>query len=249
MFKKISLSTLIVMSFMLSGCFEDVVFKAIENHPEKFFEAVKNAESKYKDILAKKQQKEEKKALEDEFKNPKKPDLSGDRVVFGNEDAPITIVEYSDFQCPFCRRGYQTISRVLKDYDGKVKVIYKNLPLDIHPMAMPAAKFFEAIAMQSHEKAEKFYNIIFEEQDRLRSEKEAFLKDAAKKAGANVKKVLKDIKSAKVKDSIEADMKEAQKFGFSGTPGFLINGVSVRGAYPFDHFKMIIDKLLAKEGK
>ena len=68
----------------------------------------------------------------------------------------------------------------------------------------------------------------------------------AKKVGADVGKVLKDIKSDKVEAQVKEDMAEAQKFGFTGTPGFLINGVSVKGAYPFDHFKMIIDKHLEK---
>lgn len=115
-------------------------------------------------------------------------------------------------------------------------------------MAMPAAEYFEAIALQDHAKAEKFYNLVFENQGDLRTKKEGALKDFAKKVGADLKKVEKDLKSEVVQKRIEADMEEARKFNFSGTPGFLINGVSLRGAYPFADFKEIIDRHL-KEAK
>lgn len=245
-FKKMSIAVLLASSFLLTGCIEDQVFKAIENNPEKFFESVKKAEEKYKEVLATKQEEDSKKALDEEFNNPKEAKISEDRVFFGGKEAPITIVEYSDFQCPFCTRGYNTVKQVMDEYGDKVRVLYKHLPLDFHPLALPAAKYFEAIAIQSHEKAEKFHDIMFDQQDRMKSEGEDFLKAAAKKVGADVAKVLKDIKSDKVEAQVKEDMAEAQKFGFSGTPGFLINGVSVKGAYPFDHFKMIIDKHLEK---
>ncbi|MCH2533510.1 MAG: thioredoxin domain-containing protein [Bdellovibrionales bacterium] len=246
MFKKMSIAILLASSFLLTGCIEDQVFKAIENNPEKFFEAVKKAEGKYKEVLAKKQEQESEKALEEEFKNPKKAEIDEDRVIFGSAEAPITIVEYSDFQCPFCSRGYDTVKKVMEEYGDKVRVVYKHLPLDFHPLAMPAAQYFEAIALQSHEKAEKFHDIMFEQQDRMKSEGEDFLKAAAKEVGADMSKLKKDMKSEEVMNRVKSDMEEAQKFGFSGTPGFLVNGVSVKGAYPFDHFKMIIDKHLAE---
>jgi protein-disulfide isomerase len=111
-------------------------------------------------------------------------------------------------------------------------------------MAMPAAASFESIAKQDHKKADKFYHSIFENQADLVGKKEAFLKDSAKKAGADMKRLEKDLKDESVAKRIEADMEEAKKFNFSGTPGFLINGVSLRGAYPFPEFKEIIDKHL-----
>lgn len=246
MFKKLSIAILLASSFLLTGCIEDRVFKAIENNPEKFFESVKKAEEKYKKVMAEKQQEDAEKALDEEFNNPKEAKVDDDRVVFGNADAPITIIEYSDFQCPFCSRGYDTVKKVMEEYGDKVKVVYKHLPLDFHPLAMPAAQYYEAISLQSHEKAEKFHDIMFEQQDRMKSEGKEFLKAAAKEAGADVKKLMKDLKSEEVMSRVKDDMAEAQKFGFSGTPGFLVNGVSVKGAYPFDHFKMIIEKHLEK---
>jgi len=184
------------------------------------------------------------KKRDEEFASPLKPTIDEARVFFGPKDAKITIVEYSDFECPYCSKGHATIDEVMKAYPKDVRVIYKHLPLDFHPMAMPAARYFEAIAMQDHAKAEKFYNTVFENQGELRTKKEGFLKDSAKKVGADMKRLEKDLKDEKITKIIEADMEEAKKFNFSGTPGFLINGLSLRGAYPFAEFKDIIDRHL-----
>jgi protein-disulfide isomerase len=115
-------------------------------------------------------------------------------------------------------------------------------------MAMPAAKYFEAIAMQDPKKAEKFHDEVFSNQKELTADGEKYLKTVVKKVGANLAKVEKDMNSAGVQKRIATDMEEAKKFEFSGTPGFLINGVSLRGAYPVPEFKKIIDKQLASAG-
>ncbi len=110
---------------------------------------------------------------------------------------------------------------------------------------MPAAKYFEAIAKQSPEKAEKFHDMVFENQGQLKDKGEGFFKEAAKKVGADIKKVEADMKDESIAKRIAADMEEARKFNMSGTPGFIINGVSLRGAYPFPEFKKIIDQHLS----
>lgn len=221
-----------------------IVFVAIEKNPDKFIEVVNKAAQEAQKKAQEKMIAEEGQKRSDEFKNPLKPEIQDDRVIFGKKDAKVTIVEYSDFQCPYCSKGYQTVEQVLKAYPNDVRVIYKHLPLDFHPLAMPAAVYFEAIAKQDHAKAEKFYHAVFSNQSELVSKKEAFLKDTAKKVGADVKKLEKDLKDESIAKRIEADMEEARKFNFSGTPGFLINGVSLRGAYPFNEFKDIIDQHL-----
>jgi protein-disulfide isomerase len=221
-----------------------IVFAAIEKDPEKFIEVVNKAAQ---DAQKKNQDKmvaEESKKRDEEFKNPLKPEVQEGRIIFGKKDAKVTIIEYSDFQCPYCSKGYQTVEEVLKAYPNDVRVVFKHLPLDFHPMAMPAAKYFEAVGKQDHAKAEKFYKMIFENQSQLGAKKEDFLKDIAKKVGADLKLLEKDLKDESIMKRIEADMEEAKKFNFSGTPGFLINGVSLRGAYPFTEFKEIIEKHL-----
>lgn len=223
----------------------DIVFNAIKKNPKKFVEVVNEAVRTAQEGSRDDEAKEEAKRLEEEFKNPKQAVVEDGRVIFGPKDAPITIIEYSDFQCPYCVRGYQTVKEVQKMYGDKLRIVFKHLPLDFHPLAMPAAKYFEAIAMQDPKKAEKFHDEIFNDQKGLNQDGEKFLKNAAKKVGADLKKVEKDLNSETVTKRIAADMEEAKKFEFSGTPGFLINGVSLKGAYPPPEFKKIIDRHLA----
>lgn len=224
----------------------DVVFSAIEKHPDKFIEVVNKAAQDAQKKAQEKAQEDETKSRDTEFANPLKPVVEEGRVIFGKADAPITIVEYSDFECPFCSRGYNTVKQVMAEYKDQVRIVFKHMPLDFHPLAMPASQYFEAIAKQGHDKAEKFHDIVFQNQNELKSKKEAFLKEAAKKAGANLAKVEKDLKDASIMERINKDMEEARKFNITGTPGFIINGVSLRGAYPFPEFKTIIDRHLKK---
>lgn len=222
-----------------------IVFAAIEKDPEKFIEVVNKAAREAQAKGAEKAAQEETSKRDEEFKNPLQPEIDENRAFSGPKNAPITIVEYSDFQCPYCARGYQTINEVKKEYGDKVRLLFKHLPLDFHPLAMPAAKYFEAIARQDAAKAYKFHDFIFENQGDLNSKKEAFLKEMAKKAGADMKKLEKDLADPAIEAIIAKDVAEAQKFGISGTPGFIINGVSLKGAYPFPEFKSIIDRHLA----
>lgn len=223
----------------------DIVFGAIEKHPDKFLEVVNKAVREGQVKARQKEEEEEKKRMDEEFNNPKAPVISENRAIYGSKDAPVTIVVYSDFECPYCERGYKVIQQIKENYKEKVRLVFKNLPLDFHPLAMPAAKYFEAIALQSSDKAYKFHDEVFENQNKFKAEGEKFLKAAAKKVGANIAKLEKDLNGDEVQSRIKADMEEARKFGFSGTPGFLVNGVSVRGAFPFEEFKKIIDRHLA----
>ena len=245
------------LGFIMSGCVPSskqlkeavekdpsIVFSAIEKDPEKFMDIVQKAAKDAQAKNAQKAQQEETAKRDAEFKNPLKPEIEEGRAIWGPKDAPITVVEYSDFQCPYCSKGFQTVQDVKKAYEGKVRFVFKHLPLDFHPMAMPAAKYFEAIARQSPEKAYKFHDLVFSNQGELGSKKEAFLKETAKKAGADMKKLDKDLADSTLMARIQKDTAEAQSFGISGTPGFVINGVSLKGAYPFPEFKAIIDRQL-----
>ena len=223
-----------------------IVFVAIEKDPEKFIEVVNAAAQNAQKRAQQKAQDDETKGRDAEFANPLKPEIESDRVIFGKADAPITIVEYSDFQCPFCSKGFNTVKQVQAEYKDQVRIVFKHLPLDFHPLAMPASKYFEALARQGADKAEKFHDAIFSNQAELNAKKEAFLKDAAKKTGADMKKLEKDLADPKIMERITKDIEEAKKFNISGTPGFIINGVSLRGAYPFEEFKVIIDRHLKK---
>lgn len=245
-----SMTTLVGCSAALEKAVEqnpDIVFNAIKKNPKKFIEVVNEAARAAQDDARKDEEAAEQTRMEEEFKNPKAPKIEENRIVFGNKSAPITIVEYSDFQCPYCARGFSNLKEVREMYGDKVRVIYKHLPLDGHPLAMPAAKYFEALALQLPDKVEKFHDEIFSNQKALNDKREDFLKDIAKKLGANMTKLMKDLDSEAVKSRIATDMEEAREFGFNGTPGFLINGVSLRGAYPPPYFQKIIDRQLGNK--
>jgi protein-disulfide isomerase len=225
----------------------EIITDAIKANPTKFIDALNEAVKIAQEGEGKRREEDEKKQLEESFNNPLQPALGPDTVYRGNKDAPITLVEYSDFECPFCSRGFNTVMELMQKYEGKIRFVYKHLPLSFHPQAMPAAQYFEAVKMQSPEKAWKFHDAIYKNQRALQNG-EKFLKEEAKKLGLDMKKLEADAKSEAVKTKIETDMAEAAKFGFQGTPGFLLNGVPVKGAYPTSHFDNIISEL-KKRGK
>lgn len=190
------------------------------------------------------QEKAEREQREQEFKEPKKPKIDKDRAVSGDRNAKILIVAYSDFECPYCSKGAENLEVVRKKYGSKVGFVFKHLPLPFHSMAQPAAEYFEAIALQSSKAAYKFHDMVFKEQHRLKDEGLKFLDEVAKKAGADLAKVKANLKNEKVQAHINQDREEAKKFGISGTPGFVVAGVTVKGAYPPEEFYAIIDRRL-----
>ncbi len=225
----------------------DIVFEAIKSDPAGFMKVVQTAaqEAQKKEMLA--AQEKEKQAIEEEFKNPKKPDMGANRAFLGEPSASITIVEYSDFQCPFCQKGADTVEKVMKEYKGKIRLLFKHLPLEQkHPNARRASQYFEAIAMQDPKKAYEFKKSVFENQNETYGDAEKLYKKLAKKVGANMGKLASDLKSkaSEIDKIIDADKEEASKFGFNGTPGYLVNGVSLKGAYPIESFKKVIDRHL-----
>lgn len=225
----------------------DIITEAIEANPNKFIDALNNAVKAAQEGEGKRREEEEKKALEESFNNPLVAEIRADESFRGNKDAQITLVEYSDFECPFCSRGFNTVQELLKKYEGKIRFVYKHLPLSFHPQAMPASQYYEAIRLQNPEKAWEFHDIIYKDQRKLQNG-EAFLKATAKSLKVDMDKLAKDIKSEAVQKRIDDDMAEAAKYGFQGTPGFLLNGIPVKGAYPTSHFDGLIEEL-KKRGK
>ncbi len=232
-----------------------IITIAMEEKPVEFMEAFQKALEKARAGMAKKKAEEERKRIEDTYNNPFKPAVEG-RVFFGKDDAPLTLVEYSDFECPYCEMGFQRVQELMKKYDGKIKFVYKHFPLNFHKCAMPSASFYEAIALQDKSKAAKFHDKVFAQFRKLsslcRGDLDSglkFLKKVAKSVGANVSKMEKDSKSDVIRKKIMGDMEEAQKFGINGTPGFILNGVPVPGgAAPIERFEEVISEL-KKRGK
>jgi protein-disulfide isomerase len=215
------------------------VFDVIEDNPEQFVEVVNKAARKAQQNQQKKQIAEMKKQQEQQIINPLKPALSDARRLQGTANAKITIVEYADFQCPACGMSYPVIKEVMKEHAGNVQLFYKHMPLSFHPMAEPAAYYFEAIFKQDRTKALKFYDLLFENQRSLKNVE--FIRQMAKKAGADMGKVAKDISSPEIQKIVKDDMSEFEKLGFTGTPVIVVNGVALHGAQP----KEEVDKIIA----
>ncbi len=169
----------------------------------------------------------------------------------GPKDAKVIIVEYSDFQCPFCSRGYQTMeNQVLKEYGEKVRFTYKNFPLPMHPWAEPAAIASVCAYQQKPDAFWKLYNYYFQNQKDITPQN---LKDksleALKDDGIDATKFGDCFDNKKTLDIVKAQQAEGSSVGVNGTPAFLINGRLVSGAQPFDNFKAVIDDELARAGK
>ncbi|MBI4375987.1 MAG: thioredoxin domain-containing protein [Elusimicrobia bacterium] len=222
----------------------DLVLDVLKSNKKAVFEIVNEAAREEQARRQREQDEQSQREFEEAFKNPKQPEITSKTRVRGNPKAKYTLVEYSDFQCPYCARGYQTVEALRKKYGADLRFVFKNLPLDFHPQAMPAAKYLEAISLQSEEKAWRFHDRLFENQSKLGEE---FFKATAQELGVDMKRLEKYLQSPEVAAKIESDMKEAKKFNFEGTPGFLLNGVPVRGAYPVEHFEEIIQKLQSKK--
>jgi protein-disulfide isomerase len=188
---------------------------------------------------AMKEQEDQAKAeAENQFKNPAKMDI-GNSPVKGPANAKVTIVEFSDFQCPYCKRGHDTMEEVLKAYPKDVKLTFKHYPLPFHKEAEPASR--AAWAAQQQGKFWEFQDALFNNQDKLGQD---FYLATAKELKLDEAKFKADMNSEAAKKQIDEDSELGSKNGIQGTPGFFVNGVAVKGAYPASHFKGIIDRWL-----
>lgn len=167
----------------------------------------------------------------------------------GSEKAPVTIVEFSDFQCPFCRKfyndAYQEIKKAYID-TGKVRMVFRHYPLSFHPAARPAAIASQCAFDQG--KFWEFHDLMFEEQDKQGQGTVTFgateLKAWAQKLGMNATTFNSCLDSSKHADIVDTDMKVAGTLGITGTPSFVVNGKLIVGAQPFSTFKEAIDAAL-----
>ncbi len=179
-------------------------------------------------------------------------DLADDDAVLGNPDAPVTIVEFSDFQCPFCRKFWkETLPQIKQEYlaTGKAKFIYRDFPLaQIHPGAMPGAWGAECARAQN--KFWEMHDAIFEEQEKQGAGTIPFtaedIKRWAMQIGLNTSQFNQCLDAGTYKQEVEKDTADGTAAGVSGTPATFINGQLVSGAQPFAAFKAIIDEELAK---
>ena len=185
---------------------------------------------------------------------PIKISIDNDPII-GNPDAPITIIEFSDFQCPFCARFHtQTLPLIMNEYiqEGKVKLVFRDFPIQsIHPNALPASVAAECANEQS--KFKEMHDALFENQNEWNNQETA---DALALFSQYATEIKLDqevfdacLTSGKYIEEIRNDLEDGRDYGVSGTPGFFVGNdqigyVELKGAQPFESFKKIIDTQL-----
>ncbi|MBM3770104.1 MAG: thioredoxin [Acidimicrobiia bacterium] len=164
------------------------------------------------------------------------------RPTRGPNGAPIEIVEFSDFQCPFCLSAFPTVQKVLQIYGDKIRFTYRHYPLQNHPNARPAAEASACAAEQG--KFWEYHDRLFTDQSKL---SQGDLRQHAAALGLNAINFNDCLESKRFARQVDEDVDAGNKVGVNGTPAFFINGRILSGAQPFDAFKRIIDEELAAQ--
>jgi len=175
------------------------------------------------------------------FKAPRKTvDATGPSK--GPQDAKITIVEFSDFECPYCSRALPAVEQVLKAYPDQVRLVFRHFPLSFHPNAQKAGE----ASMCAHDQGKfwEMHDVLFQNQQALDVPS---LKGYAKNLGLDTAAFDSCLDSGKHANTIRSDMAAGEAAGVNGTPAFFVNGVPLSGAVPFEQFKAVIDEELAQQ--
>lgn len=169
-------------------------------------------------------------------------EIALDDPVLGNPNAPVTLVEFSDFQCPFCARVRPTLKRLHEAYGDRVRIVWKDFPLtSIHPQAFKAAEAGQCAREQG--KFWEYHDRLFDNQQALEPE---FLKRYAADTGLDAAKFSACLETAKYAARVQAQMGVGNSLGVSSTPSVFINGRLLNGAQPYEAFSAIIDEELER---
>lgn len=206
----------------------DILLDALRDNSETMLEIVQQgAEQRRRQALARQWQAD--------LQTPKKMDLEG-RPSRGPENAPVTLVAFSDFTCTYCRQAAVTVENLLKRYPGRIRFVFKQSPGS--DLGRLAARWFLAASAQDSVKAWMFYARLFDRQQRYAADPLPVLREVAGEVGLDARKLEADI-AARTKELdgvIEADQADARQLGFAGTPYFLVNNLVIRGALPLEDF-------------
>ena len=176
------------------------------------------------------------------------PEVGEDAIVLGNRDAEVRVIEYSDFECPYCKMMLPVVDQMLEEYGDQVAFVYKHLPLSFHAQAENAALASECANEQG--KFREYHDLLFENQE-VWSETTttANFKQYARQLRLDGQQFNTCLDSKKYLDKVNADAMEAQSFGISGTPGFFVGEEFLGGAAQYPTIKEMIDRQLGSEGE
>ncbi|SBW08861.1 DSBA oxidoreductase [uncultured delta proteobacterium] len=235
---------------------EQTLHEALRNvlrdHPEIVLDVLREHSIDVLEIAQKGSQERQFKAMRAQWQEDMKKQfaISYDRPILGNPAAPVTIVAYSDYTCPYCADAAETIHQVMAARKNAVRFIFKNYPRRDQPLARLASEYVAAAFVLDEEKGWAYHDVVFANQMRLLKEGEGFLRAEALTLGYNLQKLGAEAKGRKVKSIIDEDITEALDNGVPGTPFHLVNNLSVRGGLPLAAFLEAVDTALAaKQGK
>ncbi len=213
------------------------ILQTISENPSKILDAAQNG-SKSKHIEAQKSQWAKDKKEVKEFRTAGRP-------VLGDASAPVTIIEFANFDCGHCRVARGLVNEILKEYKGKIKIIFKSVPFDDNNHSITAVKYFYAIAAQNMDEAWRFYETLIENQEYLRNHGEIYIKGVANGLKIDRQKLAYDLyNDTKLQVMLQEDKADAEKYNIQGTPTFVVNNVVIRGAVPIE----IIREAMAEAG-
>lgn len=159
----------------------------------------------------------------------------GDAPTRGPADAPVTIVAFSDFECPYCLKGHQNIAALEREFPGKIRFAYKAFPLEFHGHAMVAA----LVARSAFEQGKfwEFYDKLFSQKGLDMARLQAY----AREVGLDIARIEGDLEALKFGTSVQKDMRQGRKLGVTGTPSYFINGRHVHGAKPVEVLRAVVE--------
>ena len=214
----------------------DRVRKVLHEHPEIVVEAIRQQGPAVLEVIettARARQKElERARFAQALAKPMLPALTDGSASLGPQNAPVTIVEYSDFLCHFCGQAAGTVKTLILNHPEDTRLVFKHFASGKN--SIRAALYFEAINLQDPKKAWAFMDGVFARQKDVSDKGDEVLDAIAKEVGVDAKRLAEDLKRKDLADRVAADTKEARDFGFEGTPVFLVNGAPVRGAVPLE---------------
>lgn len=185
------------------------------------------------------------------YLNPPRMEVDlGNNPVKGPKDAPITIVEFSDFECPFCEKGATTLAKVMDQYKGKIKLYFRDFPLSFHKNAEAAA--IAARCAGEQDKFWPYHDLLFEKQKEwaikndTSNQVQTKLVELAKSLKLKTEPFETCLKSEEHRKAVASDMQAGANAGVSGTPAFFVNGILLSGALPAEEFEKVIDEELAR---
>lgn len=225
----------------------DALRRVFKEHPEIVLDVLRENSIDVLEIAQKGSQERQYKAMRAQWQEDmkKQPVINLERPIRGNPGAPVTIVAYSDYTCPYCADAAETIHQVMAARKDTVRFVFKNYPRSDQPLSRLASEYVVAAFELDQAKGWAFHDAVFSNQMRLLKEGEGFLRAEALALGLNLQKLGAEAKGRRVKAIIDEDIAEALDNGVPGTPFHLVNNLSVRGGQPLPAFLEAVDTALA----